>query len=127
MVDLAIIIIVMLVAPLLPPPEKPREPETFKVTASWYSHSGKMADTRTDRYFDPNDKHLAAHKDLPFGTKLRLTNPANQQTLEVEIADRGPYVKGRDLDLSRAGALHLGFKEEGVTDLRAQVIEVPAS
>lgn len=128
MVELAIIVIVIVCSPLAPPPEqKPPEPVTFSVTASYYSHQGKMADTRGTKYFDPNNKHLAAHKSLPFGTKLILTNPANNQTLEVEITDRGPFVKGRDIDLSRAGAIHLGFKEEGITNLLAQIIEEPAT
>jgi rare lipoprotein A len=51
----------------------------------------------------------AAHKSLPFGSKVKVTNKKNGQTVTVTIADRGPYVKGRCIDLSKAGAGALGF------------------
>jgi rare lipoprotein A len=56
----------------------------------------------------------AAHKTLPFGTMLRVTNPQNGKQVVVRINDRGPYIKGRDLDLSKGAALQLGMIEKGV-------------
>ena len=51
----------------------------------------------------------AAHKSLPFGSKIKVTNKKNGHAVTVTITDRGPYVKGRYIDLSKAGARALGF------------------
>jgi rare lipoprotein A len=51
----------------------------------------------------------AAHKSLPFGSKVKVTNKKNGHAVTVTITDRGPYVKGRCIDLSQAGARALGF------------------
>ena len=51
----------------------------------------------------------AAHKSLPFGSKVRVTNKKNGHAVTVTVTDRGPYVKGRCIDLSKAGARALGF------------------
>jgi rare lipoprotein A len=51
----------------------------------------------------------AAHKTLPFGSRVRVTNHANGRSVVVTITDRGPYVRGRVIDLSAAGACVLGF------------------
>jgi len=68
--------------------------------ASYYAnrfHGRRMA---SGRVYDKN-KLTAAHKSLPFGTKVRVTNEANGKSVIVEIADRGPFVRGREIDLSR--------------------------
>ena len=52
---------------------------------------------------------MAAHKSLPFGSKVKVTNKKNGHAVTVTITDRGPYVKGRCIDLSKAGARALGF------------------
>lgn len=52
----------------------------------------------------------AAHKSLPFGTKVQVTNQTNGSTVVVRINDRGPFIKGRIIDLTPAGASQLGFK-----------------
>ena len=57
----------------------------------------------------------AAHRSLPFGTELKVVNPANGRSVVVRINDRGPFIKGRVLDLSRAAAEALGFREAGHT------------
>ena len=54
------------------------------------------------------DKLTAAHKTLPFGTRLRVTNPKNGKSVVVVVNDRGPFVEGRELDLSRAAAFEIG-------------------
>ena len=66
----------------------------------------------------------AAHKTLPFNTIVRVTNIANGKRLIVRINDRGPYVKGRMLDLSYGAALKLGFVGDGTTRVKVQIIEV---
>lgn len=85
--------------------------------ASWYGpgfHGNLTANGETyDQY-----AMTAAHKTLPFGTRLRVTNTANGRSVEVRINDRGPFVAGRDLDLSRAAAEALGFA--GVATVRIE-------
>jgi rare lipoprotein A len=66
--------------------------------------------TKTASGIPINDNAMtAAHKSLPFGSKVKVTNKKNGHTVTVTIADRGPYVKGRCIDLSKAGARALGF------------------
>jgi rare lipoprotein A len=68
--------------------------------ASYYADKFTGRKTASGRIFD-NNKLTAAHKKLPFGTKVRVTNERNGKSVIVEITDRGPYVKGREIDLSR--------------------------
>jgi rare lipoprotein A len=70
-----------------------------------------------------HSKLTAAHKSLPFGTKVRVTNLANNQTVDVVINDRGPYVENRIIDLSKAAAERLGFINQGLTDVKLEVID----
>ncbi len=63
---------------------------------------------------DPSDM-TAAHRSLPFGTKLRVTNQSNGKSVVVRINDRGPFVRGRVLDLSKGAAQRLGFISSGHT------------
>lgn len=85
--------------------------------ASWYGpgfHGNRTANGETyDQW-----AMTAAHKTLPFGTSLRVTNTANGRSVVVRINDRGPFVAGRDLDLSRAAAEALGFY--GVATVRIE-------
>ncbi len=79
--------------------------------ASWYAIPGPTASGET-----MNPKALtAAHRSLPFGTRLKVVNPANGHSVVVRINDRGPYIEGRVLDLSLAAAEELGFRNKGVT------------
>ncbi|MDE2213267.1 MAG: septal ring lytic transglycosylase RlpA family lipoprotein [Patescibacteria group bacterium] len=93
------------------------------VQASWYEgpHS-HMADGEV---FDPRNPYSVAHPSLPFGTILQLRNPRNGKSLLVVVRDRGPYIPGRTLDLTPAGAAQLGFKKEGVAWLSMDVLEEP--
>jgi rare lipoprotein A len=66
--------------------------------------------TKTASGMPINDNAMtAAHKSLPFGSKVKVTNKTNGHAVTVTITDRGPYVKGRCIDLSKAGAGALGF------------------
>ena len=77
------------------------------MNASWYMHGKKTANGER---FNPNGM-TAAHKTLPFGTRLHLTY--NGRSVIVRINDRGPFIKGRQLDLSRGAAQQLGCIERG--------------
>jgi len=71
-----------------------------KVHASYYADRFHGKRTASGKLFDMN-KMTAAHKKLPFGTKVKVTNEANGKSIVVEITDRGPFVKGREIDLSK--------------------------
>jgi rare lipoprotein A len=73
-------------------------------------------------YYDAPAPHIAAHRTLPFGTRLILTNPRNGRSAEVVIRDRGPFVPGRSLDISRTRARELGFTRTGVVHLDARIV-----
>lgn len=70
-----------------------------------------------------HSKLTAAHKTLPFGTVVRVTNIANKKTVEVTINDRGPYVDGRIIDLSKSAAEKLDFIAQGLADVTVEVID----
>jgi rare lipoprotein A len=94
--------------------------------ASWYGkkfHGRQMADGGR---FDMHDATIVAHKKLPFGTRLWLTNQKTGRSIEVVVRDRGPYVSGRSLDLSLAAAEKLGFRHEGHALLTVNYVVVPA-
>jgi rare lipoprotein A len=80
------------------------------VSASYYSHGQKTA---SGEHFNPHGL-TAAHRSLPFGTKLRVVNPSNGRSVTVRITDRGPFTKGRTLDLSLGAAKALGITGQGV-------------
>jgi rare lipoprotein A len=70
-----------------------------------------------------HNKLTGAHKSLPFGTKVRVTNLANNQTVDVIINDRGPYVDGRIIDVSKSAAEQLGFVNQGLADVKLEVVD----
>ena len=90
------------------------------VTASWYGSEfgGRM--TASGARFDPRGL-TAAHRTLPFGTKIRVTNPRTGASVLVTVTDRGPYRGRRELDLSKAAAREVGILMRGVA---AVVVEV---
>jgi rare lipoprotein A len=90
--------------------------------ASFYSDKFEGQPTASGEKYKHN-KLTAAHKTLPFGTKVKLTNLANNQTVEVVINDRGPYVDGRIVDVSKAAAEKLGFISQGLADVSLEVTD----
>ena len=90
--------------------------------ASFYADKFEGIPTASGEKYKHN-KLTGAHKTLPFGTKVRVTNVANSKTVEVVINDRGPYVDGRIIDLSRAAAEELGFENYGLADVTLEVID----
>ena len=101
----------------VPAPPAPSFAEVGLV--SWYGawHQGKR--TANGERFDAR-AFTAAHRSLPFGTVLRITDPATGKMVKVRINDRGPYVAGRLLDLSAAAAKALGVAKDGVKRVRIE-------
>jgi rare lipoprotein A len=87
--------------------------------ASWYGPGFHGRRTASGEIFD-QDELTAAHRRLPLGTEVKVTNLENGRSILVEINDRGPYVKGRVIDLSRAAARRLGIVEEGLGRVRIE-------
>ena len=87
--------------------------------ASWYgeNHHGKT--TANGEAFDMNSM-TAAHRSLPFGTVVRVTNLTSKRTVKVRINDRGPYSNGRIIDLSAQAARQLGIADRGVARVRIE-------
>ncbi len=90
--------------------------------ASFYADKFEGHHTASGEKYKHN-KLTAAHKTLPFGTIVRVTNLANGTTVDVEINDRGPYIEGRVIDLSKSAAEKLGFINLGVTDVKLEVVD----
>ncbi|GAB3363623.1 hypothetical protein GCM10027452_27270 [Micromonospora halotolerans] len=86
--------------------------------ASFYDEGQMTANGET---FNP-DALTAAHKTLPFNTKVRVTNPANGKSVVVRINDRGPFVAGRCLDLSRAAFAAIASTDLGELTVRYEVL-----
>ncbi len=91
--------------------------------ASFYSHGTRTA---SGSRFQPSAL-TAAHRSLPFGTVLRVTNLANQRSIMVTVNDRGPFVRGRILDVSSGAADALGFRGAGVAQVRIEKLDRSAS
>jgi len=91
----------------------------YNGVASWYSKGRRTADGNR---FNP-DGLSVAHRTLPFGTMLRLTNPENGNTINAVVNDRGPFVRGKEIDVSRGGAKALGFFHSGTAKLLIEVLE----
>jgi len=94
-------------------------PEEGVVSFYWQAQRLASGD-----YFDPG-KLCAAHKTLPFGTIVRCTRLDNGQYVDVIINDRGPYIKGRVLDLSKAAASRIGLIGRGIARCRIEVLAYP--
>jgi rare lipoprotein A len=89
--------------------EQPRIVSSYHLKASWYECCKKTANGEK---YNPEGM-TAAHRSLKFGTRLRLTNPKNGKSVVVRINDRGPFIKGVDLDVSRGVARHLDMIKSG--------------
>lgn len=90
--------------------------------ASYYADSLQGNKTASGEPYDRNALS-AAHRTLPFGTKVRVTYLETGQSVNVVINDRGPHVKGRIIDLSGAAAAKIGLKEAGHGKVRLEIIE----
>ena len=91
--------------------------------ASWYGPRFHGRQTANGEIYDQM-AFTAAHKGLKFGTLLKITNPRNDKFVIVRINDRGPYIGGRQLDLSKAAALQLGMMKRGVIKVKVDQLSL---
>jgi rare lipoprotein A len=89
--------------------------------ASWYGGKFQGRRTANGEIFDTNE-FTAAHKTLPFGTVVKVTSLENGKSTVVRINDRGPFIPGRIIDLSRAAAAAIGLAGKGVAKVRIEVL-----
>jgi hypothetical protein len=94
---------------------------TLTARASWYGPRFHGRRTANGEVFDQN-LFTAAHRTLPFGTLVLVTNPATGRSVVVRINDRGPYISGRSIDLSRAAARAIGMEEAGVAEVELTLL-----
>jgi len=101
-------------------------PKSEVGVASWYGseHQGKA--TASGEAFDMN-KLTAAHRELPLGTIVRVTNLANLKSIVLRINDRGPGIRGRLIDVSWAAAKKLDFVKAGLTLVEIEIVSYPRS
>jgi rare lipoprotein A len=92
--------------------------------ASFYAHAHHGRRTASGERYDMHAL-TAAHRSLPFGTDLRVTNLANGRSVVVRVNDRGPYRKGRVVDVSLAAAKKLGLVKRGVARVKVEVLKDP--
>lgn len=90
--------------------------------ASYYGDEFNGNKTSSGEIFN-NKKFTAAHKTLPLGTFVKVTNLLNGKSVIVKINDRGPHIEGRVIDLSRAAAEELDMIREGVVDVKLEVLK----
>ena len=93
--------------------------QVFSGKASYYSYP--IGKTASGASFSRHSL-TAAHRNLPFGTSVRVTDLASNKSVVVRINDRGPWVRGRVLDLSLGAARSLGITDRGVAQVRAEVL-----
>lgn len=101
------------------PERRPQEGE-----ASYYGSQFNGRKMANGEPFNPNS-NSAAHRTLPLGTTAKVTNLENGRTVTVKVEDRGPYARGRVIDLSPRNAEELGMKQAGTAPVRVTPLEVP--
>jgi rare lipoprotein A len=103
------------------PPAAP--PDRFQGIASWYGEEFAGRTTANGEIFDPA-RLTAAHRTLPFGSVLDVTNPKTGQSVRVRVNDRGPFIANRVLDLSYAAARQIGLIQPGVGEVEVRVVRL---
>ncbi|MGH7843239.1 MAG: septal ring lytic transglycosylase RlpA family protein, partial [Candidatus Binataceae bacterium] len=111
----------------LGPPAPPVAPGSTSVrgVASWYGPGFNGRRTSSGALYD-QEAMTAASTRFPLGSRIRVTNLSNSRAVKVIINDHGPYVKGRDLDLSHGAARALGMVGKGTAHVRMDVLQTPA-
>ena len=100
------------------------EPIILRGHCSWYGPGFHGGLTASGESFNQADL-TAAHATLPFGTILLVSDPTSQRSVRVRVNDRGPYVEGRILDISRAAAIQLGIETVGVAEVEIRILAAP--
>jgi len=122
---------------LAPPPPAPTDsvapipaateaPAAQVGVASWYGDEWQGKVTASGKRFDDH-KLTAAHRTLPLNTQVRVTNLKTGSSVDVTITDRGPYVDGRVIDLSKAAAKRLGMVKKGLVPVEITTLALPAA
>ena len=108
-----------------PPAEVPASPGVVEQgLGTWYGERHHGRPTASGEPFDMN-AFTAAHRTLPMNTRVRVTNRKNGHSVEVRINDRGPYARGRIIDVSKAAARALDMVSDGVVPVSVEVIFLP--
>jgi len=113
--------------PLVVPRELPRERDKDKAEigiASWYGEECQGNETASGELFDFNGL-TAAHRKLPFGTTIKITNLKNKKSIRLRVNDRGPGIEGRMVDVTREAAKRLGFVGAGLAPVRMEIVAYP--
>jgi len=117
-----------LAMPVPPPPLLEEQPKTTRTTergrVSLYGADFAGKKTASGERFDPEALTMA-HRTLPFGTLVRVTNIENKRSVEVKVNDRGPAVSGRIADLSLGAARKIGMVKDGVVEAILEVLDEP--
>jgi len=108
--------------PRIPKPDFSHKQGGEYVTSSWYGKKFHGRPTSSGERYDMYGL-TAAHKTMKFGTKLRVTNPDTDQSVVVTVNDRGPFIRGRDLDLSYGAAKKIGHLKKGVGKVWIEYLE----
>jgi len=108
-------------APAVAKDSQPRIPAIERGRVSLYGHEFAGRTTANGEIFDPEALTMA-HRSLPFGTRVRVTNLENQRSVEVVVNDRGPAIRGRIADLSLGAARRLGMVADGVVDAQLEIV-----
>ncbi len=90
--------------------------------ASFYNDKFEGKKTASGEIYKAS-KLTAAHRTLPFGTRVKVTNLSNNRSVVVTVNDRGPFVKNRVIDLSRAAAEKLGYIDQGVAEVKVEPVQ----
>ncbi|HEX4077092.1 MAG TPA: septal ring lytic transglycosylase RlpA family protein [Candidatus Acidoferrales bacterium] len=104
---------------------QPKPLAVWECTTSWYGEDFDGLPTATGETYDMYGQ-TAAHPTLPLGSIVRVVNPRNHRSEVVRINDRGPYVEGRELDVSYQVARELGFDQRGTAKVRLELLKVPS-
>ncbi|MGO9055903.1 MAG: septal ring lytic transglycosylase RlpA family protein [Candidatus Binataceae bacterium] len=111
-----------ILGPTVPPSPSAATPETGAkpsktVTASYQGSGTAGQTTSSGEHYNPNDL-TAASRNLPIGSTVKVTNPETGRSVKVRINDRGPFVHGRSLDLSKSAAQKIGITHQGVAQVK---------
>ncbi|MEG2173646.1 MAG: septal ring lytic transglycosylase RlpA family protein [Desulfovibrionaceae bacterium] len=92
--------------------------------SAWYGKKAQGNSTASGKRFD-STKLTAAHRTLPFGTMVKVTNKKNKKCTVVQITDRGPSSKKYIIDISRQAAIAIGMLKQGVADVTLEIVSLP--
>jgi rare lipoprotein A len=109
----------------LNPADQPKPLAVWECVTGWYGEPFDGQLTATGEIYDMYAT-TAAHPTLPLGSVVRVVNTRNRRTQVVRINDRGPFIEGRELDVSYEVARRLGFDQRGLARVRLELLEVPS-